>query len=75
MSTTAHHEPRPHRGQSVSRPRRHRGKVRSARRRIRPVFFPNSREASLWAHLEEREEGRLALEADHLFDTSYSWAA
>ena len=28
-----------------------------------------------WAQLEEREEGRLALEADHLFDTSYLWAA
>lgn len=32
-------------------------------------------EASFWAQLEEREEGRLALEADHLFDTSYPWAA
>ena len=32
-------------------------------------------EASFWVQLEEREEGRLALEADHLFDTSYPWAA
>lgn len=30
-------------------------------------------EAAFWAHLEEREEGRVALEADHLFDTSYGW--
>jgi hypothetical protein len=32
-------------------------------------------EAGFWAQLEEREFGRLALEADHLFDTSYPWAA
>jgi hypothetical protein len=31
-------------------------------------------EAALWAHLENHEEGRVALEADHLFDTSYAWA-
>jgi hypothetical protein len=31
-------------------------------------------EAALWTRLEEREEGRLAIEADHLFDTSYTWA-
>jgi hypothetical protein len=33
-----------------------------------------SDDAAFWAALEEREEGRLVLEADHLFDTSYSWA-
>jgi hypothetical protein len=32
-------------------------------------------ERAFWAHLEDREEGRLAQEADHLFDTSYAWAA
>jgi hypothetical protein len=32
-------------------------------------------EAAFWAYLEGREEGRLAQEADHLFDTSYAWAA
>jgi hypothetical protein len=32
-------------------------------------------EAGFWAQLEEREYGRLAQEADHLFDTSYLWAA
>jgi len=32
-------------------------------------------EAGFWAQLEEREFGRLALEADYLFDTSYLWAA
>jgi hypothetical protein len=31
-------------------------------------------EVAFWARLEEREEGRIALEADHLFDTSYAWA-
>lgn len=34
----------------------------------------NGEEAGFWAQLEEREFGRLALEADHLFDTSYQWA-
>lgn len=32
-------------------------------------------EEEVWRRLEEREYGRLALEADHLFDTSYPWAA
>lgn len=32
-------------------------------------------EAGFWAQLEECEFGRLALEADHLFDTSYPWSA
>jgi hypothetical protein len=31
-------------------------------------------ESAFWAQLEDREEGRLAIEADHLFDTSYAWA-
>ena len=34
----------------------------------------DAEEAAFWAHLEDREEGRVALEADHLFDTSYPWA-
>lgn len=32
-------------------------------------------DATFWARLEDSEEGRVALEADHLFDTSYAWAA
>lgn len=28
-----------------------------------------------WRQLEEREEGRIAQEADHLFDTSFVWGA
>jgi len=39
------------------------------------VFLPKSAEASLWARLEQHDEGRLAQEADHLFDTSYPWPA
>lgn len=31
-------------------------------------------ETVFWARIEEREEGRLSIEADHLFDTSYTWA-
>lgn len=34
----------------------------------------DAKEADFWAHLEDREEGWVALEADHLFDTSYPWA-
>ena len=30
-------------------------------------------EAARWQHLEEREFGRLAQEADHLFDTSLTF--
>jgi len=35
----------------------------------------DAEEATFWAHFEEREHGRLAQEADHLFDTNHSWAA
>jgi hypothetical protein len=35
----------------------------------------NAEEATFWARFEEREAGRLAQEVDHLFDTSYAWAA
>jgi hypothetical protein len=31
-------------------------------------------EAAFWAQLEDREEGRVAIEADHFFDTGYAWA-
>ncbi len=61
--------------------------VRSARRQThwrrhnmrRPLFrtaqvVARRTEAGFWRQIEEREFGRLALEADHLFDTSYSWA-
>jgi hypothetical protein len=34
------------------------------------VVRPRPAEAARWALLEEREFGRLAQEADHLFDTS-----
>jgi hypothetical protein len=53
---------------------------RSQRAQHRRAFCPESEgrpgdEAGFWAQLEEREYGRLALEADHLFDTSHLWAA
>ena len=32
-------------------------------------------ERRYWAAAEEREFGHLAQETDHLFDTSYLWAA
>ena len=35
----------------------------------------DAEEATFWAHFEEHEDGRLTQEADHLFDTSYPWAA
>ncbi|MEI8305485.1 MAG: hypothetical protein WCF99_00335 [Chloroflexales bacterium] len=34
------------------------------------ITRPRPAEAARWAQLEEREFGRLAQEADHLFDTS-----
>ena len=34
---------------------------------------PRPAEAAHWQYLEEREFGRLAQEADHLFDTSLTW--
>lgn len=56
-----------------------RGGPRGAVPRRRSVPKANRRisttaEDSIWARLEDREEGRLAIEADHLFDTSYAWA-
>jgi hypothetical protein len=30
---------------------------------------------ALWQSLDEQDDGRIAQEADHLFDTSYAWAA
>lgn len=48
------------------------------RRRLRTVAAlpapSDVEEAAFWAHLEDREEGRVALEVDHLFDTSYAWS-
>lgn len=34
----------------------------------------DTKEAAFWKQFEEREEGRHAQEADHLFDTSAPWA-
>jgi hypothetical protein len=63
-------------------PRRSRRGInrRSARRRPRApqalCKLPGpGDDNALWSRLEECEEGRLAQEADHLFDTSYAWAA
>lgn len=61
----------PRRGQTPIVRRRSRARYR---RLTNEVPVTNSEEAGLWACLEEREEGRLAQEADHLFDTSYAWA-
>lgn len=52
------------------------GRPRAAQRRM-TTGQPSDREAeevTFWTRLEDREEGRLAVEADHLFDTSYAWA-
>ncbi|GAB4448915.1 MAG: hypothetical protein OHK0015_53840 [Chloroflexi bacterium OHK40] len=53
-----------------------RGRAAQHRRPHRPESQEGpGNETGFWAQLEEREEGRLALEADHLFDTSYPWTA
>ena len=40
----------------------------------RLIILGDAGEMSLWLRLEDHEEGRLAIEADHLFDSSYAWA-
>lgn len=68
-------------GSDAPQPEARSGRVGRRRpARHREAHLPESHErpsdeAGFWAQLEEREEGRLALEADHLFDTSYLWAA
>lgn len=65
-------------GSPVRRVRR-----QTSKRRLRTrhnVFDPmqvvaNQAEDVIWRQLEEREEGRIAQESDHLFDTSFAWAA
>ncbi|NTU83236.1 MAG: hypothetical protein HGA45_28335 [Chloroflexales bacterium] len=75
MSTSTHRDPNLT-GSEAPPPLRHR-----ARTTRRPSVAPqiatpsDTEEASFWARLEEREHGRLTQEADHLFDTSYAWAA
>lgn len=53
------------------------GRPRAAQRRMTTSQLSDreAEEAAFWSRLEDREEGRLAIEADHLFDSSYSWAA
>ena len=56
----------------------HRNRPRAVRHTGAPYHTATrgvKEDADFWARLEERELGRLALEADHLFDTSYPWAA
>ncbi len=58
----------------TSRQAQHRGLRR--RPRFSSILVPMSaEERTLWERGEEREEGRLTQEADHLFDTSYTWTA
>ena len=57
-------------------PRARRSRTSQESQAARPVVQGLSPDdPGFWAQLEEREEGRLAQEADHLFDTSASWAA
>ena len=66
---------------ATSQPRRMVRQSGRRRRRMRHRLFSSgqpvaSREEEVfWRQLEEREEGRVAQEADHLFDTSFAWAA
>lgn len=63
----------PSRQAHQAKSRQARGTRRAAQ--TREAQQPEPVEEAFWARLEEREEGRVAQEADHLFDTSYSWAA
>lgn len=63
-------------GQSHAPARAKQGRPRAALR-LMATGRPSDHEAeedAFWTRLEDREEGRLAIEADHLFDTSYAWA-
>lgn len=68
-------------GRATSQVRSVRRQTARRRRRMRHHLFsirqPAARrkENVFWRQLEARDEGRLAQEADHLFDTSYTWAA
>lgn len=64
--------PTPDRNRTVA-PRRMRGVQRASQVTDAQPLEPE--EEAFWAHLEECEEGRIAQEADHLFDTSFEWAA
>ena len=52
---------------------RHRRRCPIAAFHTPTVVRPRPAEAAHWQYLEEREFGRLAQEADHLFDTSLTW--
>ncbi len=60
------HPPTPARTRRYRR-RRHCAQAIPTRARVAPA------EAARWQRLEEREFGRLAQEADHLFDTSLTF--
>jgi hypothetical protein len=47
---------------------------RAPRRKLRMLRHDRTAEAAFWARCAEYDDGRLAQEADHLFDTSYPWA-
>jgi hypothetical protein len=61
--------------------RRVRRQETGRRRKIRRHHLSTMQPAAIrvedvyWRQFEEREDGRLAQEADHLFDTSFAWAA
>ncbi len=55
---------------------RHRARLTRRPPKAPQIATPSDiEEATFWARFEEREHGRLTQEADHLFDTSYLWAA
>jgi hypothetical protein len=64
-----------------NQPRRAQQRAARRRARARNHLFSKTHvaarheEVAFWTQLEEREEGRLAQEADHLFDTSFAWTA
>jgi hypothetical protein len=68
-------------GKAAGQARRVRRQTGKQRRRTRHLLFGTPKvltrreEDVFWRQLEEREDGRIAQEADHLFDTSFAWAA
>lgn len=73
MRVSPEHDAQAPRSQPLLALRRRARKTRLVRR-VRQALAPIDAETTFWAWLEEREDGRIAQEVDHLFDTSYPWA-
>lgn len=75
MNEGVHHEPVPLQPQPAQPATRRKTQASFLQQNTDAVTEQSSAEIAFWERLEEYEEGRIAHEADHLFDTSFDWAA